>query len=232
MTIFIYLFCRRVPNDNSNNALLVKSDRKAARIGALEMGLPRISYSEELHGSDQAFLDSYPPSKTLNTQSAWIYVSSSKFEDKHPDLDALSSAWDKICAKGPSTLSELDKLAERFDVLSGKWLVFVSSDEVDNLWGRILKSTLAGTLGNCARVSTRNKKDHRSSHVIYIYNADYRSIEEVNRVRDGLRELGVKDRIFYKPDIYTHCRIYAGNSSGIPPTRYYSSWNAELGMFN
>ena len=119
-------------------------------------------------------------------------------------------------------MSEVDKLAEQFNILSGKWLVFVSSDKVDNLWGRIVKSILAGTIGNSAKVSTRDEKDPAYRHVICVYNADYRSMAEVNRVRDGLRRLGVKERIGYKPDIYTHCRIYQGNSWGIPPSRYNS----------
>ena len=190
-----------------------------------EAGLPWISYSEKLHKSSQVFLNSWLPSKTLSTQVAWICVNnprSAKFEDKSLDLDALSSAWDNICTEGLSTLSEVDKLAKQFNVLSGKWLVFVSSDKVDNLWGRIVKSTLAGTIGHSAKVSPCNKDDPASGHVICVYNADYRSIAEVNRVRDGLRRLGVRERIGYKPDIYTHCRIYSGNSWGIPPSRYHS----------
>ena len=71
--------------------------------------------------------------------------------------------------------------------------MFISSDEVDNLWGRVVKSTLAGTLGISAKVSTRDEKDLDFRHVICVYNADYRSMAEVNRVRDGLRRLGVKE---------------------------------------
>ena len=128
-------------------------------------------------------------SKTLNTQVAWICVhnhQSAKLEDKVPDLDNLSSEWHKICAEGLSTLLEVDKLAEQFN-LSGKWLVFISSDEVDNLWGRVVKSTLAGTLRISAKISTRDEEDLDFRHVICVYNADYRSMVEVNRVRDGLR---------------------------------------------
>ena len=100
--------------------------------------------------------------------------------------------------------------------------MFVSSDKVDNLWGRIVKSTLAGTISHSAKVSPRNEDDPASGHVICVYNADYKSIAEVNRVRGGLRRLGVKERTGYKPDIYTYCRIYSGNSWGIPPLRYHS----------
>ena len=218
--------CREEPNDDSTEVLCNESDRKAAEIAAREAGLPWISYSEELHKSSQVFLESWPPSKTPSTQVAWICVRnprSANSDDKSPlDRVALSSAWDKICAEGLCTLSEVDKLAEQFNVLSGKWLVFVSSDKVDNIWGRIVKSTLAGTIGTSAKVSPRDEEEPSSKHVICVYNGDYRSMEEVNRVRDALRRLGVKERIAYKPDIYTHCRIYQGNSWGITPSRYNS----------
>ena len=203
-----------------------KSDRTAAEIAAREAGLPWIGYSKEFHKSSQAFLDSWPPSKTSNTKVAWICVGNDravKQEDEEPrDLDGLSTAWDKICAEGPVRLSHVDKLAEEFNVLSGKWLVFVPTDRVDALWGRIVKATLAGTMGSSAKVSPCDKEDPDCRHVICVYNSDYRSKAEVDKLRDGLRRLGVKERIGYKPDIYTYCRIYMGNSWGIPPSRYHS----------
>ena len=88
-----------------------------------------------------------------------------------------------------------------------------------------MESTLAGTLGNTAKVSPRdaeNLENPASRHEICVYNADYRSLAEVSRVRDELRRLGVKERIWYKPDIYTHCGINQHNSWGIPASRYHS----------
>ena len=226
MTFQYYSLCRKEPNDNSTEALFSESDQKAAEIAAREAGLPWVRFSKELHKSSQIFLDSWLPSKTTDTEVAWICVDNHRAVDSKdndpPDLHALSTAWDEICAEGLSTSSEVDKLAKRFNLLSGKWLVFVSSDQVDSLWGRIVKSTLAGTMGTSAKVSPRDEENPNYRHVICVYNADYRSKAEVNRIRDGLRRLGVKERIGYKPDIYTHCRIYQGNSWRIPPSRYLS----------
>jgi Domain of unknown function (DUF1917) len=212
-----------VPKDDSTEALGNNLDEKAAEIAAHESNRSLISYLEEVHETSQVINDPRLPSKTLNHQSSWIYVfnpRSTESEDESPDLNALPYAWHAICLEGRSTLAEVDNLAEHFNVLTGKWLVYVSSDKVDNLWGRIVQSTLAGTLGISAKVSTRNEEESR--HVICVYNADYRSMADVNRVRDGLRRLGVTNRIGYKPDIYTHCRIYHKNRWGIPPCRYYS----------
>ena len=213
--------CREEPNDNSTEALFIKSDRKALEIAAYEHH-PWINYSEELHGTGQAFLDIYPPSKTLNAQVPWIAVHSTRFKDRFPDVDGLSSAWDKMCAESRPTVAEVDELARQFNVFAGSWLVIVPSDKVDSLWRRIVESTLAGTLGNSAKVFLRDEDDPSSSHTICVYNADYGSISEVNGVREGLRRLGFKMRIGYKPDIYTYCGIFVGNPWGIPAARYRS----------
>ena len=109
----------------------------------------------------------------------------------------------------PPTSAEVDNLAERFNILTGMWLVSLSSDKVDNLWERIVESTLAGTLGISAKVSTRDEsEDLPSTHVFCVYNADYRSMTEVSRVRDELWRLGVTERILYKPEILTHRGIW------------------------
>ena len=218
-----------MPNDHSAEALCNNSDRKPAEITAHR---PLIGYSEELHDFSQVIQDSRLPSKTLKNQVRWIYVhnyrslSESKHEDeekdKSPGLPTIPSAWSAICAKGQPSLAEIDNLARLYKVFVGKWLVFVTSDKVDNLWEKIVRSTLAGTLGISAKVSTRDKKNSSSRHVICVYTSDYRSMTDVNRVREGLRQLGVKGRIGYKPDIYTYCNIYMDNPWGILPSRYYS----------
>ena len=214
------ILCRKVHNDDSTNALSI---RRAAEIESHETYRPWITYSEERHGSGQEFLDLWPPSKTLNDRVPWICVDNHRSvysENESPDLINLNFRWNKICAEGRASLLAVDKLAERFNILPGKWLVFVSSNGVDNLWERIVKSTIAGTLGMSAKVSTR--KEEGSSHVICVYNSDYRAMAEVNRVRDELRRLGVDGHITYKPDIYTYCNIYKDNRWGIRASRYYS----------
>jgi hypothetical protein len=212
-----------VPNDNLTEALFNYSGRKAAEIVAHKTSRPWI-YSEELYKSSESFLDILPPSKTMKTQVPWICVhhrQPAESKDDSPYPDGVSSAWDKICAEGQPTLSAVDKLAEDFNILTGKWLVFVASDKVDNLWGQIVKSTLAGTLGISAKVTARDEQEPRYKHVICVYNADYRSMAEVTRVRDELKRLGVTERLAYKPDIYTYCGINKDNSWGIRASRYY-----------
>ena len=98
-------------------------------------------------------------------------------------------------------------------------MVFASHHQIDSLWAQIASATHAGKLGIAAKVSPRNEAD---SHVICVYTQNYTYSGDVDKVRGGLRRLGVNWKIAYKPDIYTHCDIYGKNAWGIAPTRYYS----------
>jgi hypothetical protein len=57
----------------------------------------------------------------------------------------------------------------------------------------IATATHFGTLGTAAKVSPRSD----SEHVIYGFTRDYTDVDDVNRVRNGLRRIGV-DVIGYK----------------------------------
>lgn len=133
---------------------------------------------------------------------------------------SLRKAWDDICAKPESQpdTTDLDRLARRFDILSGKWLVFVSQAQVDAVWSRVASATHAGTLGTSAKVSPRS--DDSNGHVICVFTRDYTDASDVNKVRDGLRRLRLRDTIGYKPDVYTYCHVYQDNPWNIFPTRY------------
>ena len=115
----------------------------------------------------------------------------------------LRNIWNEICAKGLPTLSDMEKLAVEFNILSGRWLMFVSKKKVDYVWGRIVELTLAGALGDRAKVSTHCPAANKHKHIICIYNSDYRCEAEVTRLRTEIWRLGVKRHISYKPDIFS-----------------------------
>jgi hypothetical protein len=153
---------------------------------------------------------------------AWICISNSRPQTTGDDVDTtdwagLSKAWDDICSDRQPTITDLDKLARRFGLLTGKWLVFAPHATVDALWRCIASATHAGTLGHFSKISPRSDDD---SHVICVFTRDYTNMSEVKKIRNGLRRLGVKGVIGYKPDIYTHCQVYKDNPWGISPTRY------------
>jgi len=86
---------------------------------------------------------------------------------------------------------------------TGKWLLFVLSSEVDEVWDRIRLATESGLLREASKVSTARPNPNArdvTTKVVCIYTYDHEDEEDVMRVREELRRLGFKDRIPYKTD--------------------------------
>ena len=111
--------------------------------------------------------------------------------------------------------SNIDFIANKYGILSGKWLVFRPPEFIDDTWNQVALAVTKGKLGTSAKVaSARNKSlAKKGSHVICIYTYDYRDEKDVMRVRKELRALGIDEVIYYKPDIYTYFGIYSGRTS-------------------
>lgn len=86
---------------------------------------------------------------------------------------------------------------------SGKWLVFVNFDEVDNVWDKIKTSTQSGKLGGSSKVATAklnpNATDTKTK-VICVYTYDWTDEDDIRRIREELRALGITKKIPYKAD--------------------------------
>ncbi len=108
------------------------------------------------------------------------------------------------------------------DELAGKWLIFLPADEVDAVWRRVRDATAEGDLGISAKVSTAkpNPDARDDRYVVYVYTADWRDEEEVMRVREALRALGVEDRIGYKRNLETFRGEYSKKGKRVT---YYSA---------
>lgn len=114
-----------------------------------------------------------------------------------------------------------DKLARESGLVVGKWLVYVSADQIDDVWQTIASATLKGELGVDAKVATaRQASSAGGEYVICVYTENYLNMEDVQRVRDKLRELGFTQRLYYKPDIYTYLGIYSKVFPGVRASRY------------
>ena len=86
---------------------------------------------------------------------------------------------------------------------SGKWLVFVSVEDVDGVWVKIREAVEKGSLGNQAKVATAKPNPNAADdlrRVICVYTYDCEDIKDVRRIREELRCLGIVDRIPYKSD--------------------------------
>ena len=95
---------------------------------------------------------------------------------------------------------------------SGKWLVFVPVAQVDEVWAKIREATEKGCLGDSAKVATAKPNPNAtdpSQKVICIYTYDWTDKEDVRRIRDELRALGITSKIPYRTDRDTSAGKYA-----------------------
>ncbi|KAF8067000.1 translation initiation factor eIF 4e-like domain-containing protein [Lyophyllum atratum] len=169
-------------------------------------------------GDVASFLARWPPSRTPGTYATWIAADKGPHPTpgKPQDLEGSQQAQ----GNGIVTVETLDALAQAHGVLSGKWLVYADPHQVDDLWSRIVTAVVASApsgTGGRAKVSPARPDE---PHVVCVYVEDYSDGAEVGRVRDALRRAGVRWRIGFKPDVYTHLGIYKGNEWRIRPSRY------------
>lgn len=90
---------------------------------------------------------------------------------------------------------------------SGKWLIFVDYDNVNEVWKKIKKATEEGALGNVSKVSTsRKRKYHESNNqkVICVYTYNYKDESDILSIRKVLFDLGIIQEIPYKSNNQTN----------------------------
>ena len=94
---------------------------------------------------------------------------------------------------------------------SGKWLVFVDADKVDDIWRKVKLAVEDGMWGDRAKVSTAKPNPNAQNpnlRVICVYSYNYEDIEDVQRIREQLRCLGVTEKIAYKANEDTRAGKY------------------------
>ncbi|KAG5334224.1 UPF0696 protein C11orf68 [Termitomyces sp. J132] len=200
-------------------------------------------------GEVVSYLARWPPSRTPGAYAAWIAVERGPRSNSEitQDLAGLARDWEALkqraaalavepgavrpnieeggalqCSAGNPivTVDVLDALALAHGVLSGKWLIYAEPHKIDDLWSRIVTAVIANApagVGARAKVSPARPGE---PHVVCVYVEDYSNAAEVDRVREALRRVGVRWKIGFKPDIYTHLGIYKTNEWKIRPSRY------------
>jgi len=109
---------------------------------------------------------------------------------------------------------------------SGKWLIFVSSNNLDGVWTKIKTAVEEGRLGGMAKAATERRNSHSlpvrvrtqtgqnpSHKVICVYTYDWKDRQDVQRIREELRKIGIIRKVSYKTDEDTERGIYHANSS-------------------
>ena len=111
-----------------------------------------------------------------------------------PPMSITAEFWVYARRKG-----KIAKPSER----SGKWLVFVDKSKADELWEKVARATTEGRLGPSAKCGTARPNPNAPNPmetVICVYTPNFDDREDVMRVREELRKIGVTKRIPYKLD--------------------------------
>lgn len=96
---------------------------------------------------------------------------------------------------------------------SGKWLVWLAAQNIDRYWQAIREAVELGGLGGEAKVSTAASSSVKRGrpYVVCVYTYDYDDKADVMRIREALRDLGIRRAIPYKADEDTHALRYGGD---------------------
>lgn len=94
---------------------------------------------------------------------------------------------------------------------SGKWLIFCTCNRIDEIWTNVKQALHDGKLGVSVKVSVNKSKNQE--HVICVYTYDYTDKQDVMRVRQSLRDIGVVWPIGYKADEATRQGIYSQHAA-------------------
>jgi len=109
------------------------------------------------------------------------------------------------------TESQIDELAKRLGLLSGKWMIFEQESKIDNTWALIANLCEKGKIWS-AKVSTKAQQTYKDQeYVICVYTKNYLDEGDVFYIREILRQNGFERTLYYKPDIYTILHIYSDN---------------------
>ncbi|GFH54350.1 hypothetical protein CTEN210_10826 [Chaetoceros tenuissimus] len=184
--------------------------------------------NEEIIGMKCKLIDTHPDSYE---SGGWIWIHSpnyhdNSFADARPDrqhkIKAFRDEFQKHTSQNDQVTNEwIMKLAVKYDVKYGKWLIHVKPQFAGWKWWAIRNAVLDGKLGPTAKISTRASENYNNLHVICIYCPDFTDKKELLRIRQTLHDLEITkdfESLSYKADAMTYLQIYSSNRFGLQTT--------------
>jgi len=162
------------------------------------------------------------PEGTLNDTGGHL----EEIEDEEGEIVEAEKDWESF--EGEKNMETINRIAEKYNVTSGKWMCRVSSDIVDRYWAKLVIAAMSGQLGpsvRCLKVSTvvDDEDETDGFHVICVYTPFIDTVQ-LMRVENLIRLAGIVSELKYKPDIFTHLGIYRGNKWGFKPSIFSSKF--------
>lgn len=104
------------------------------------------------------------------------------------------------------------------DAYTGKWLIYIPIEQLDETWIKIKDAVQQMRLGPCAMVSTMRESslaEFPNLKVICVFTKDYRDMGDVMLVREQLSKLGFIQKLRYKTDAATFNNEYGPYSFAV-----------------
>jgi hypothetical protein len=125
----------------------------------------------------------------------------------------------------------LKALAVKFNLMTGKWMIWVPWTQADRVWRKLVQGLLDGKFGEDLGVlfikvhgrdknSPHNKNNSTPCASVSIETDDWTSEEKLVKVAKVIRGLGIKQGLGYKMNLYSQLRILRTNPYNLKPTIY------------
>jgi len=171
------------------------------------------------------FKDSHPQAWS---SGGWVWVKNPQYAkdpkarvDTEDNVARMSTEWKSLVESNVKiTHQHLIDLAEKHNVLHGKWLLYVKAEDIETDWPKIRNAIIEGKLGSTAKISDTPE---RGSHVVCIYCPNFLDKDELLRVRRSIsNEVGMyKTSVLrFKMDAVTYLNLYAGNKWKVKTCSY------------
>ena len=127
------------------------------------------------------------------------------------------------------TEKNLKALAEKFNLMSGKWILQVPWDSADEDWGKLVRGLLEGKFADDLGVLSvvvhgreLGHNPHGDDAYISVETDDWTLEEKAMEVAKVIRSLGITYDLDYKMSVYSTLNILRTNPFNVRPTIYHS----------
>uniref|UniRef100_T1J0L5 Uncharacterized protein n=1 Tax=Strigamia maritima TaxID=126957 RepID=T1J0L5_STRMM len=203
------------------------NEQKLQQLNSITLEVPG---NQTVQIPENAAIEEYMPHRLKRCGNAvkWISTVGPSFncKDYKPnDAHALKLHFEQLLetSRALLTLKTFEQLADQYEIHSGKWVLYVDDDQVDDVWRLVaneIQNNEFGGFSTYARVSTVKIPQH--AICIYSKTSDTNEIEGLEK---AIRKIGIKRVLYYKPDIYTFCGIHGNHDCRIRPIIFTSEYN-------
>ncbi|KAK3391596.1 hypothetical protein B0T20DRAFT_83560 [Sordaria brevicollis] len=126
-----------------------------------------------------------------------------------------------IATERAEVMRNLTRLADACELRTGKWILEIPHDRLEDTWRKVVEATINNELGSeaCLRRGGISKfRPNSHGDLIKVYTRNFRDKADAARVLLKLKQLGVLEswrEYFYKSEAISHLNLYSHNRWGL-----------------